>query len=88
MTPFNIWLVVCADGKPCNLPGFAGTSWEDEREAPYFEKDAVETVVRHLDEPTSWEYWDPKIQPPIEQCRAHCGPHRVVRYVRANDEAF
>ncbi len=87
----ELWTVVCRNGRPCNLPGFAGTSWEDEREPPYYKKGDAEAVVRHLDDPTSWDCWNPEILFTKEQlteaellkrCRAPCGPHSAVRYVR------
>ena len=77
----QLWMVTCKDGRFCNMPGFAGSSWEDEREAPYFKKDEAEAVVRHLDDPASWDGWDPEDQD-LDLCRARCGPHSLARFVR------
>ncbi len=54
MRPTEIFVVCCKDGTPCSLPDHAGSSWEDLRANPYYERAYAEEVRAALD---SMNYW-------------------------------
>ena len=75
-TPDEMFLIICANGHVCNLPDFAGSSWEDEPPPPYYNRGQAESIRDRLDPPPL---------PGGTYQVARCGPHTIERYEREPD---
>lgn len=83
----EIFVVCCKNGRSCTLPDHAGTSWEDFRPGPYFDRAEAEEVHAALDDPSYWGRDRVIENPRVRQAEdewyasAYCGPHSIRRFV-------